>query len=260
MKTIYICIVLCIISTIELSAYRAPDSCLKIIFMTHPYTGDIRDLNPNPDSVRADSCISSPTFGHRYAKKTFKIELNVQIFNWISDSIINDKIYTTWQDVLPQYDTLKSAFKKLDSLYGTYTFYRVLPKNINDTTRDFFKYQPLSILFDNYVSIPDVVAFFYQLPNRRSAWYNDATIPITGIEIQSQCSYEKTVRIGNVFFKVPLLTNGNIVKFYSLYGSEVYSKIFTEIEQIDLPTDIPIGLYYIQINNFTVKYFHNQKK
>ena len=53
MKTIYICIVLCIISTFELSAYRAPDSCLK------SWSSGQYEMHPNPDSIRVDTCEDS---------------------------------------------------------------------------------------------------------------------------------------------------------------------------------------------------------
>lgn len=198
-------------------------------------------------------------WSHRYAKKSFRIAFSVQIFNWTGDSIVNGKVYYKWQVIPPQYDTIKSAFKKLDSIYGGYTISRALPENLNDTITDLFKYQELSIHFDNTVPIGIILTLFSQFPYLKSYRYADRTIPLTDIRKQDQYLHEKIVKIGNDFFKIPLLTHSNLIKVYSLYGSEIYYKDFTDSEQIFLPTDIPIGMYYIQINNFTLKYFHNQQ-
>ena len=169
MKTIYICIVLCIISTIELSAYRAPDSCLKRM-----YYADGSEYEPNPDSVRIDSCIGSATFGSLYAKKTFDIMFNnYKLMYYGKDTVLNTYYYKTWNDILPQFAAIKSIFAQIDSLFGPYTMIKIMPRAYSDTVESSDIAKSYLLEFDNYVPIDAVIALLANMPDIHTYRYMD---------------------------------------------------------------------------------------
>jgi len=72
MKTkMIICISIFFFSFLQMLNASVPDSCLKLL--QDPYH-NFR----NPGSVKADSCVDSPTYGNKYAFRYFLCLCNIE--------------------------------------------------------------------------------------------------------------------------------------------------------------------------------------
>ena len=252
MKTIlFVLFMICTIGTCY--AYRAPDSCLKRM-----YDDNGEECQPNPDSVRIDSCIASPTFGLLYAKKRFKIIFqNHKIMYYGNDTLFGIGYHKTWQDILPQFTAIKSKFAQLELLYGTYTILRFLGTvDYRDTVESSVMSKEYFLEFDNYVPIDSVVALLRTIPDIHISRYMQYfRFTPTGIR-EKESGSTKTYMIGTQSFVVPLSQQFENIIIYDLTGNEVYQcSAITTI--IDEPKGISKGLYWVRFGSTILPYFYS---
>ncbi len=99
--------------------YRPPDSCLKMIW-PNDYDPFNNTGSYNPDSVRIDTCIDSPTFGKQFAKQFYYIQLPENFYPF--DTILTDSMIKRVDDMNNNHLTFKLRFEQLDSVFGPIYF------------------------------------------------------------------------------------------------------------------------------------------
>jgi len=257
MKTIaFVLFMICSIGTCY--AYRAPDSCLKRMYYADgPGAG--LEYRPNPDSVRIDSCIGSPTFGLLYAKKRFSIIFrNHKIMYYGKDTVFGIEYHKTWQDILPQFTTIKSKFAQLELLYGTFTILRSMPAtgNYSDTVESAIMSREYFLEFDNYVPIDSVVALLGTIPDIGNYDYMDRFLFEPTSISEKESGSTKIYIIGTQSFVVPLSQTFENIIIYDLTGNEIYQcSAITTI--IDEPKGISKGLYWVRFGSTILPYFYS---
>lgn len=145
-KVLYIFAVLSFFATV--TCYGQGDSCLKLLGPTFA-----EDTTwENPDSVMVDSCISSPTYGQKYAKGWFNLRFTYYILPTPvgpEDTIID----RAWQDIDTQYVSVRNAFDTLEQKYGSF-FFRKFQPHWNDTANGGDNL--FNVWFNHYVNIDSV--------------------------------------------------------------------------------------------------------
>ncbi len=251
MKTIVFSIlVLLLFCVSESYSYRAPDSCLKRM-----YYADGSEYEPNPDSVRIDSCIGSATFGSLYAKKTFDIMFNnYKLMYYGKDTVLNTYYYKTWHDILPQFAAIKSIFAQIDSLFGPYTMIKIMPRAYSDTVESSDIAKSYLLEFDNYVPIDAVIALLANMPDIHTYRYIDRRIPLTALrEIEEST---KIYMIGTQSFVLPISQTFEHIVFYDLIGNEVY-QCSAANSIIEEPKGISKGLYWVRFGSTVLPYYYS---
>jgi hypothetical protein len=136
--------------------YGQVDSCLKLLgptFIQEPTW-------ENPDSIMVDSCVSSPTYGQKYARGWFHLRFTYHILPTPvgpKDTIID----RTWKDIDTQYISVRNAFDTLEQRYGSF-FFRKFQPHWNDTANggdNFF-----DVWFNDNVNIDSVEIAIGRVP------------------------------------------------------------------------------------------------
>lgn len=153
-KVLYIFAVLSFFATV--TCYGQGDSCLKLLGPT--FADDT--TWENPDSVMVDSCISSPTYGQKYAKGWFHLRFTYYILPMPigPEDTVMDR---TWRDIDTEYESVRSAFDTLEQRYGSFSFRKFQP-HIIDTSigrRSLF-----NVWFNNNVNIDSVETVIRSIP------------------------------------------------------------------------------------------------
>ncbi|MFN5308727.1 MAG: hypothetical protein ACK5C0_04670 [Candidatus Kapaibacterium sp.] len=229
-------------------AYRAPDSCLKRM-----YYADGSEYEPNPDSVRIDSCIGSATFGLLYAKKTFLTTFEHKLMYYGKDTVLNTYYHKTWHDILPQFTAIKSIFAQIDSLFGPYMMIKIMPRAYSDTVESSDIARNYFLEFDNYVPIDAVVALLANMPDIDIYRYMDRRLPLTALTEKEEST--KIYMIGTQSFVLPLSQTFEHIVFYDLIGNEVY-QCSAANSIIEEPKGISKGLYWIRFGSTVLPYYY----
>lgn len=145
-KILYIFAAFSLFATV--TCYAQGDSCLKLL---GPAFAEDTTWE-NPDSVMVDSCVTSPTFGQKFAKGWFNLRFTYYILPTLvgpEDTIIK----RTWQDIDTQYALTRTKFDSMEQKYGPYHFVKFQP-NVQDTASNIFDIQ-----FTRYVNIDSATNF-----------------------------------------------------------------------------------------------------
>jgi len=139
-----------VLLSVSLQAYTPPDSCLKLIW---PNNRD--DLNntgtSNPDSVKVDSCVGSPTYGRLFANRYFECKFTTYIF----DSVIQKNEIKTVNDISTSYPNIKSQFLHLDSIYCPIYFIRDM-YDVDEPDSAYFITGFIYLFFNDYPNIDTI--------------------------------------------------------------------------------------------------------
>ncbi len=246
-KLIYVfAILLCFLFAGKLLAVN--DSCLKMV-----YPNDKPNGFYNPDSVKIDTCITSPTYGKWYARKSYKIHTETYIFR--IKPLLVDSIYS-WVDIDTNLVEIRNAFHNLVTKYGNYTLKRY-SRDINDS--DHIRVPLFEIEFENYQLVDSVkknirnidtvdYCVLSRLPNLDYVF--EISKNSLNIIINQK---DNTIIIDFQNTKFQELTN---IKIYDIFGNCLYeNRIFEELQKISI--DISLlnnGIYFIGINEKTYKF------
>ena len=129
--------------------YQPPDSCLKL-----PIGSDEYPIG-NPDSVRVDSCLDSPTYKQYYAKK-FMLIFERFVYVFIQRPLLKDSLYT-WNDIDSNHNDMKMIFQDIENQFGPYYFKRHYLALTNDS--DFIKVPTCLMIFDNYICADTLINY-----------------------------------------------------------------------------------------------------
>ncbi len=176
-KNIFIIVfaVTALLFTQTMSTAMCADSCLKLLQTPEA-------LDYNPDSVKADSCIGSPTYGQFYAKGWFVVQFTYFELPapWGPEDTIIDR---TWHDIDTQYASVRNAFDTLEQTYGNFFFRKRQPED-RDTSNG--RSSIFQLRFDRYVNIDSVNGALKNIPLLQFSGYNMRIVIKVGVQFERE--------------------------------------------------------------------------
>ena len=225
-----------------------PDSCLKMIWDNDYHIDSWGNYlgNANQDSVKADSCIGSPTYQKLFAKKYFILRFETAYYPF--DHVLKHDSMKVVDDISISKSKMKQSFKNLEIQYGK-IYFRGLRVDYADSI--LIRNPAIMIYFENYQDITDIEAtFITQIDSLLSIKYDHRAKQLTssisnGIsEIMIEVYPNPTESIIKIVSCLDL--SGEQVEIYNTMGNKVYENSFTP--KIDA-TFLPSGIYFIKIGN-----------
>jgi ABC-type transport system substrate-binding protein len=205
----------------------------------------------NPDSVRVDSCMGSPTYGKLFAKRYFYLQFQPNYYPF--DEVLKPEAIKTVAEISSSKADLKMKFQQLEVQFGTIYFQGL----INDYPDTSVLQNPrIRLFFAEYNDIQEVVdTILIKIDTLKSIFYeNLAKQPVSVNDSQNELNdiliYPNPV---NNILKLNIQSGHSFSKllFYNLQGIEVLS---TEIkEQIEI-SHLPRGVYFLKYGNKTYKF------
>src|SRR5260221_284133 len=145
---------LAIYATASEACAQTPDSCLKLL--GHDRIDHIKDWR-NPDSIMVDSCLSSPAYLHKFAKKWFSLDFQYGSMLPIPAAPVDTIIQVEWTRIDTNFRATRVAFNALEQRFGHFILQKGVPR-VGDTSDN------LSTIFDmKFDSLVDVRAVDTQL-------------------------------------------------------------------------------------------------
>jgi hypothetical protein len=176
-----ILVVLCYAETGKASP-EINDSCLALL-------RDPDGTWHNPDSVKADSCLGSSTYGQTYAKQWYHVFFDYYILptpEGPADTIID----RTWRDIDPTYTSIRNGFDSLEYKYGNFILRKFQP-DVRDSSSGGDKI--FLVRFDNYVNVDSAERDLDSLP-MTSCYYGRRYGIISNVLNRSQI-FDQTTKI-----------------------------------------------------------------
>jgi hypothetical protein len=248
MKTTFLIFVLLLLS-LGLNA-NPPDSCLKMIW-DNDYDNLTQTGGVNPDSVRIDSCLNSPTFEKLFAKRYFY--LNFKVNNFPFDYQLKPDSIKRVSDISSSKPELKAQFQQLESQFGTIYFQGRIYFDIDS---EFWLNPGCRMYFDNYQNIDEVIDIFTStIDSLSDIHYVNRALPITSVEEIGE--NENNIQIypnpvKNILdLKLFQISSMDIISIYSLYGLKVKESEYKE--QINI-SDLQPGIYFLKFGNKIFKF------
>jgi hypothetical protein len=104
--------------TAQAIANPVADSCLRLVCVDAQFDTLLMHRCSNPDSVRIDTCSSSPTFNQLYGKRWFYIKFTHYVID-LPQAPADTILEVSWTAIDTAYPSLRTAFAALESKYGT---------------------------------------------------------------------------------------------------------------------------------------------
>jgi hypothetical protein len=255
------------ISQSQIFCGTTPDSCLKLLLPPEGYS-EIISGPFNPDSVKADSCLDSHTFGAYYARHTFELIFHK---NFFSPKLIPKDSAVTWDLISDEYPYIKQKFEELEIIFGKYYWLRH-PES-NDASH--IRIPQFYLYFDEYVEIDSIKNFIYTiLPDSIFLWHlNTPVYHFPGVEellsddIISISPNPASEYIEINFERCPASAGcrtSEIIQIYNVLGECVKRPIPETLYpkpkghtpnpsqegnvRVDI-SDLPVGVYFVRISD-----------
>ncbi|HET9137597.1 MAG TPA: hypothetical protein VFO76_13260 [Candidatus Kapabacteria bacterium] len=203
-------------------SYGQSDSCLKVLSSATDTTWS------NPDSVKADSCIGSSTYGQLYCKGWFIVEFSYYVLPapWGPADTIIDR---TWHDIDTVYPTIRNYFDTLEQKYGTFFFRKQQPDFVDTSLgrSSIFK-----IWFSNNVNIDSVKQALKSAPFVRFADYDMRIIVYAETRIYDPSKFLSLNKIvlsrslianSSALLKSFIKAENNDINIFDLLGNRIES-------------------------------------
>lgn len=222
-------------------SYAIDEECLAPAFWQEILWGQTVS---NLDSVKVDTCANSSTKGLFYVKN------NISIGFWIypfSQKPIDLNIAKSWRDIDTIYPGLRTLFEIIENKYGHFNIYRDDPI---DSLH--LKYPGFKIYFNNYVC-------FDSLKNSITIDNNIAGIRITRspgvLDVSENFRYHYFI-LKNDGYELVINTddyfNSKDIRIINIYGATFFADYSSSNNAISINiSNIPIGIYFLIINNTT---------
>jgi hypothetical protein len=159
MKTAIIAVVL-LLGAAHAGA-QGVDSCLKFEFPNHYFDTLRWEAYMNDDSVKIDSCPTSPTYLEYYATKGWGMDFKYYVIKR-QPAPYDTTIELSWSAIDTAYVALRAAFAAMETKYGTFYLGEERPDSYDSTAPGNRSY---GIRFDNYVCIDSVNAMLQTFPD-----------------------------------------------------------------------------------------------
>ncbi|MGA2296576.1 MAG: T9SS type A sorting domain-containing protein [FCB group bacterium] len=224
--------------------YSPPDSCLKMIVPNQGGNG----YYENPDSVKVDSCLDSPTFGKIYTKKYFSFYTpNKYIFTIIP--LPNDTI-VGWEAIDNKYIKTKQEFEEMGKIYGKFYIKRF------DTPIDsvHLKYPIFYLWFDRNNMVDSIVIVGNRIDNITEVTLESKWGTVSVKEIKNN-KYDFNINPNPANENIIIdITDKDILSYSELnlinYLGIIIKKFNNNNQKIIINIqNLPNGIYFIKINN-----------
>jgi len=226
-----------------------PDSCLK--FYWEPTIGF-----QNPDSVKIDTCIDSPTYNHIFAKEFFTVQFEYNVLPRVDSTYGDSIVEYRWYDIDTNYNETRNGFSELEKKFGTF-YFREIYRYEPDTTEN--EKRQLRIRFDEYVDVDTVVGFIKTIPLLTDVLYilrAGVLVDIKSEKLNSNNEYSIYPQPANDILHIHAKTQSQttIIDIINMIGQIVFTKKYQSENLINLNISyLNPGVYILKINNFYIK-------
>jgi hypothetical protein len=239
------CFALCLSSVVVAPTIHAqvPDSCLKMALPHDPANGYL-----NPDSIRIDSCLGSPTFGRKFARGSFFILFSQTIATlpWAKEDTI---IEFSWTTIDTSFPNIRSAFQQLETEFGALLLRKAHP---SDTVVNEGGNTTYYLRFSEQVRIDSIESRLVAIQLVEEAFYKSRAGGLVGAVLEIQQMSNKPFRIISTEHSLIVTSNNHYTdgRIVSVLGNDVQTFSFERTtdnqEQaiIDIYT-LPNGIYFV---------------
>lgn len=232
-----------------ISTKAVPDSCLKMVTPHDRWNG------MNRDSVMADSCHNSPTYGKWYSKKGYFFGTENYPFN---PKPISESDRKTWRDIDSQFATTRDGFELLEQKFGEFTIRRY-----EDGGDDSMHLEAPTFIIDfkNYQLVDSVIYYVEKIDSVMGCNLNNYPFDLF-VQYNSNCeNFEFNIIRNNitVIFTESYLVKKNtteiIIEIFNILGNKVKNikLILNKRIEIDMSDFVP-GIYFLRIDNEIIKF------
>ncbi len=238
--------------------YQPPDSCIKMIW-PNDYDVLTNTGSYNPDSVKADSCEYSKTFGKLFAKKYYYLKLPQNYYPF--DSILTKNDFKNVNDISDNYKMLKNTFDSLQGELGA-IYFTGLEDNPPDSI---FMLNPwIKIFFEKYQDYKFIEYYLLNsIDTLIEVYYAFRAIQPTNVNEDLINKYQITISPNPVIdiIKIDITSND-----YGLQIIEIFNDIFNIVyhdscmklnDNIIMKLDLsflPNGIFFLK-NGSKIKKF-----
>jgi len=255
MKTVLLLLAV-FLSAATITTATPADSCLKMIlpndFKKDTTSGNISWYGSvNQDSIKVDSCLGSPTYGHLFGKRMYSINFPRNFYPF--DTILDSGEVKGVSDISASHPELKNRFLQIQDTFGLMYF-----QGWDDPQSDSIQYLNPSarLFFENYQDVDFI-----------SQHIKNTIDSINDVRLLS--SYGTPVAVAEKeFVSTNILIYPNPVKDYliiqqndtgkkdkieiiSIDGKKVLESEYKE--RIDV-SNLQSGSYYLRIKNSSIKF------
>jgi hypothetical protein len=234
-------------------AYTPPDSCLKMKCPDN-YNTSNNTGTPNPDSVRIDTCISSPTFGKDFAKRYFQLKFTQYPF----ETAIPVNEVKRVSDLREDIPGLKQQFQELEEDLGSIYFLRLTKQYGEISDSIIILNSIVFIYFEKYQDIDYInSAFQLQINSLVGLIYeNRAGCDILSVNDLYKLNSKNIIILPNpvrdrITLKFLNSNRNERIIIISAIGIKQYETEYKETIDISF---LPDGVYYLVINNELYKF------
>ncbi len=221
-------------------------SCLKLL--NNPYDSTFH----NPDSIMVDSCSSSPTYLHKFAKQWFTFWFQYGSMLPIPAAPVDSIIDVEWTQIDTAYPSTRAWFDTLQQKVGHF----ILNKDVayagdtSDISSRFF-----GLRFDSLVDIQAAVNQMLMIPllskgtvrylDRSGVFNSKVNEFYTG---KDQFYIRPNPATSEILISGSNLENTNNYEIFSTVGKLVKKDILTIDHPIISTLSLPPALYFLKIN------------
>ncbi len=232
--------ILCLFTTMNLYA-QGP--CLKLL-------RDADSTFSNPDSIMVDSCSSSPTYLHKFAKESFAFWLQYGSMLPIPAAPVDSIIDVEWTQIDTAYSSTRAGFDTLQQKFGHF----ILHKDVSyagDTTDISSRF--FSLRFDSFVDIQTAVNQMLLIPflAATTVSYLDRSGIANGVNKSYIRKDEYLIRPNPAISEISI-SGGNLQNI----NYEIFSAVGVQVKEDVLTIDHPVistlslapAIYFLRIN------------
>ena len=137
---------------------------------------DSNEFFHNPDQIKVDTNLLSPTYTERFADRGFLIEFSSHVFSY-PPSYTDTASVLRWQDIDSQYTAMRNDFEAFATTVGSFHF----SKRVPDSTWTSVLKTRFYLYFDNYENINEVVNEIGKIPNVEECEFGDRSGHLTAL-------------------------------------------------------------------------------
>jgi hypothetical protein len=229
-----------------------PEDCLKMIWPNDPTSkydstiaGWYSSCSYNPDSVRVDSCLDSPTYRKTFAKRYFSLQLSPYFYPF--DKILDSGDVKAISDISSSKINFKQQMQELEQKFGK-LFFKGISGNYPDSNH--YQNPNFRLFFEDLQNTEEILSYIKNnidtvkkiiYANRAKQLTDvDDNITLNQMEIKPNPSQNK------IIITIEDFIPNEQIKIYSMNGFLVRNSVYQS--EINI-SDLPIGVYFLKYGN-----------
>ncbi len=235
---------------------QVPDSCFKLLGSN---TGHVEydSTFRNPDSIYIDSCLSSPTYLHRFAKQWYSLQFKYGTMLRIPAGPLDTTINVEWTQIDTSYSATRAGFDTLQQKFTHFILHKSLPE-YGDTSD--FNSNDFDVKFDSLVDIDSVINQMLAIPMLAigSVGYENRSGGKSAVPIGHSQQNNFIVKPNPAFSEISItgsLRESNRIQIFSFAGELVAESVVTIEHAVVNISALSSGIFFLKINEINAGSF-----